>query len=400
MLNKIEDVLKDVKKGIPVIVVDDENRENEGDIVIAAEHASSENINFMIKEARGLVCVPLTSERLEELGLHSMYSLENDKNKDPYSTAWRISVDAKKGVTTGISAHDRSRTIKKLIATRAKPADFTRPGHVFPLQAVDGGVLVRSGHTEAAVDLASLAGLYPAGVICEIIKDDGSMARLPDLKVFAKKHKLKICSIADLIEYRRKRTELVQMIEEAHMPTKHGNFRLRLYKSLIDGKSHVALTMGNVAIKKPVLVRVHSECLTGDVFGSQRCDCGDQLDLAMAAVAKEKKGVVLYMRQEGRGIGLDNKIRAYKLQDEGMDTVEANIALGFDADLRDYGIGAQILADLGVKNVRLMTNNPRKLVGIEGYGIKVVEQVPVKMKPSKHNKNYLSTKKAKLGHLI
>lgn len=400
MLSSIKDVLKDIKTGTPVIVVDDENRENEGDLIIAASHATADNINFMIKEARGLVCVPLLSSRIKELELDKFDYQHPGKGDDPYTTAWCISVDAKKGVTTGISASDRAKTVKKLIARNTEPSDFSIPGHLFPLRARDGGVLVRAGHTEAAVDLAVLAGLYPAGVICEIIKDDGEMARMPDLKKFAQKHGLKICSIADLIEYRRAETQLVEFIEEARLPTKHGNFRIRVYKSIIDGKEHVALSMGSVKGKLPVLVRVHSECLTGDVFASVRCDCGDQLDAAMAAIAKEKKGVVLYMRQEGRGIGLDNKIKAYKLQDDGLDTVDANIALGFEADLRDYGIGAQILSDIGVEKIRLMTNNPRKLVGIEGYGIEVVEQVPIKIRPTKHNRKYLNAKKTRLGHLI
>jgi 3,4-dihydroxy 2-butanone 4-phosphate synthase/GTP cyclohydrolase II len=401
MLNSIDDVLKDVKTGRPVIVVDDENRENEGDVYVAAEHATPETITFMIKEARGLVCVPMTQERLTQLGLHTMYSFDqNAPARDPYGTAWMISVDACKGVTTGISAFDRARTVASLISSRTRSQDLVRPGHLFPLRALDGGVLVRAGHTEAAVDLARLAGLYPAGVICEIIKDDGEMARLPDLKEFARRHGLKICSIEDLIAYRRKKSKLIERQTDTCLPTKYGEFRLRSYKSIVDPQVHMALTMGQVRGKEPVLVRVHSECLTGDVFGSARCDCGDQLAAAMKAIARDGRGALLYMRQEGRGIGIENKLRAYALQDKGMDTVDANLALGFDADLRDYGIGAQILVDLGIKNVRLLTNNPRKIVGIEGYGIKVVERVPIKIRPCKTNKKYLATKKARLGHLI
>jgi 3,4-dihydroxy 2-butanone 4-phosphate synthase/GTP cyclohydrolase II len=400
MLDPIPAIIEDIKNGKPVIVVDDENRENEGDIIVAASHATPANINFMIKECRGLVCVPMMASRMRELELRSMALGEPHGNSDPYATAWRMSVDVKKGATTGISAFDRAKTVKALISPSTKPIDLTRPGHIFPLEAKDGGVLVRAGHTEAAVDLASLAGLYPAGVICEIVKDDGEMARLPDLLIFAEKHGIKICSIEALIKYRRETEQLIEVVEEARMPTKYGDFMLRLYRAKTDGKLHVALWMGKLKGKEPVLARVHSECLTGDVFGSMRCDCGSQLDRAMAMVAKEKRGVILYMRQEGRGIGLDNKIKAYKLQDKGLDTVEANTALGFEADLRDYGIGAQMLADLGVKHVRLITNNPKKIVGIQGYGIDVVEQVPLKIKPGKDNTRYLATKKTKLGHLL
>ncbi len=401
MLNSIEEVLEDIKKGRPVIVVDDENRENEADLVIAAEFATPENINFMIKEARGLVCVPLEEERLKELRLHPMYTTEElYQAKDRFGTSWIISVDARYGITTGISAYDRAQTIRALVSKQTKPQDLIRPGHVFPLKAAKGGVLVRAGHTEAAVDLARLAGLKPAGVICEIIKDDGTMARLPDLKEFAKKYNLKICSIASLIEYRRKRERLIEKIEEVNFPTRFGNFRLHLYKSLIEESLQVALTMGKI-FSEPVLVRVHSECLTGDVFSSLRCDCGEQLKKALRIIAKEKKGVFLYMRHhEGRGIGLENKIKAYALQDKGLDTVEANKALGFHPDLRDYGIGAQILVDLGVKKVRLLTNNPRKIVGIEGYGIEIVERVPIKVKKNPINRKYLEVKKEKLGHLL
>jgi len=342
----------------------------------------------------------LEEERIKQLHLHRMYTVEDlYQAKDPYQTAWMISVDARKGVTTGISAFDRSRTIKTLVSPETKPEDLTRPGHVFPLKARKGGVLVRAGHTEAAVDLTRMAGLFPAGVICEILKDDGTMARLPDLLKFVQKHGLKICSISSLIEYRRKQSRLIDKIEQVNLPTEFGNFTLHLYKSLIDPGLHVALTMGDIQ-KQPVLTRVHSECLTGDVFSSLRCDCGRQLKESMKIVSAEGKGIVLYMRQEGRGIGLENKIKAYAFQEKGMDTVEANEALGFRPDLRDYGIGAQILVDLGVKKIRLLTNNPRKIVGIEGYGIEVVERVPIKISPNKENKRYLETKKNKMGHLI
>ncbi|MBN2121023.1 MAG: bifunctional 3,4-dihydroxy-2-butanone-4-phosphate synthase/GTP cyclohydrolase II [Candidatus Omnitrophica bacterium] len=400
MLNSIDEILYDLKQGRPVIVVDDESRENEGDIVIAAEFATAANINFMIKEARGLICVPLEAKRLKALRLHPMYTIEEAYAKsDRFGTSWMISVDSASGITTGISAYDRARTIKFLISQDAKPEDLIRPGHVFPLKAQDGGVLVRAGHTEAAVDLAKLAGLNPSGVICEILKDDGTMARLKDLFEFAAKHKLKICSIASLIEYRRKRTRLIEKLGDAQLPTNFGDFKVHTYKSLVDSNTHIVLTMGNLD-EEPVLVRVHSECLTGDVFSSLRCDCGLQLKKAMQIISSEGKGVILYMRQEGRGIGLENKIKAYQLQDKGLDTVEANQALGFSPDLRDYGIGAQILADLGIEKIRLLTNNPRKIVGIEGHGIKIVERVPLKTKGNKSNKNYLETKKKKLGHLI
>ena len=400
MLNSIEEILEEIKAGNPVIVVDDESRENEGDIVIAAEHATPEKINFMLKYARGLICVPLQADRLRRLHLHPMYTVDELHGaKDPYKTSWMISVDARNGVTTGISAFDRAKTIKTLICPDTNPEDLTKPGHLFPLKAQEGGVLVRAGHTESAVDLTKLAGLMPAGVICEILKDDGTMARLPDLMEFAQKHSLKICSIASLIEYRRKFDKLVEKVEESLLPTDVGNFQLHLYKSMTDSAFHVALTMGDIS-QEPVLVRVHSECLTGDVFSSLRCDCGSQLKKSLRIIAQEKKGVFLYMRQEGRGIGLDNKIKAYALQDKGLDTVEANQALGFKPDLRDYGIGAQILVDLGVSKIRLLTNNPRKIVGIQGYDIEVVERVPIRIKENTENKRYLQTKKNKLGHII
>jgi len=397
MFAEIEEILKEIKKGKPVIVVDDESRENEGDLVIPAQFATPQVIAFMIKEARGLVCVPLTRERIEELELEDIRPVRKGK-EDPFGTAWRISVDAARGITTGISAYDRAHTIKVLIDPKTKPHDLIKPGHIFPLEAKEGGVLVRAGHTEAAIDLAKLAGLYPAGVICEIINDDGSMARLPDLVEFAKKHKLKICSIASLIEYRRKKEKLIALIEKVRLPTEYGDFSLYLYKSLIDGSNHLALVRGRLT-NKPTLVRVHSQCITGDIFSSQRCDCGHQLKEALRLIGKEG-GVLLYMAQEGRGIGLENKIRAYKLQEEGLDTVEANQALGFASDLRDYGIGAQILADLGLKKIRLLTNNPKKIIGLEGYGLKIVERVPIKIEYSQENKKYLETKKIKLDHII
>jgi len=397
MFVDIEEILEDIKKGKPVIVVDDESRENEGDLVIPAQFATSQIITFMIKEARGLVCVPLTRERIEELELEDIRPVRKGK-EDPFGTAWRISVDAARGITTGISAYDRAHTIKVLIDSKTKPQDLIKPGHIFPLEAKEGGVLVRAGHTEAAIDLAKLAGLYPAGVICEIINDDGSMARLPDLIEFAKKHKLKICSIASLIEYRRKKEKLITLIEKIRLPTEYGEFSLYLYKSLIDGSNHIALVRGRLT-NRPTLVRVHSQCITGDIFSSQRCDCGSQLKESLRLISKEG-GVLLYMAQEGRGIGLENKIKAYKLQEEGFDTVEANQALGFASDLRDYGIGAQILVDLGLKKIRLLTNNPRKIIGLEGYGLEIVERVPIKIKHNQENKEYLRTKKIKLDHII
>ncbi len=394
MTNTIEEVIQDIKKGKPVIVVDDESRENEGDIVVAAQFATPEIVNFMIKEARGLVCVPLSKERVSQLQLDPM----STKLSDKFKTAWRISVDAKTGVTTGISAYDRARTIQVLIDSKSGPDSLVKPGHLFPLRAQTGGVLVRAGHTEAAVDLAKLAGLNPAGVICEVIKENGSMARFPDLFKFAKKHNLKICTIASLIEYRRRKEKLVNLIERVNLPTSYGEFSLFLYESVIDRSQHLALATG-LTKDEPTLVRVHSECLTGDVFSSLRCDCGIQLHQSMETISKTG-GVLLYMRQEGRGIGLANKIKAYKLQEEGKDTVEANTDLGFEPDLRDYGIGAQILEDLGIKKIRLLTNNPRKIVGLEGYGLEIIERVPVKIKSSKNNNHYLNTKKDKLDHIL
>jgi len=397
MFNSISEILEDLKAGKMVIVVDDEDRENEGDLVIASSFVKPQDINFMAKFGRGLICVPMEESRLEELDLHSMLS---EKSQDSFSTAWVISVDAANGVTTGISAQDRARTIEVLINPRSKPESLIRPGHVFPLKARKGGVLVRAGHTEASVDLMKLAGLYPAAAICEIMNEDGSMARLKQLEDFAKEHKLKICTIESLIEYRRRSEKLVEKLTETTLPTEFGAYKLILYRDLTDGQVHVALVMGQINSDDNILVRVHSECLTGDVFGSLRCDCGRQLKKAMQIIAKEKKGIILYMNQEGRGIGIVDKIRAYSLQDKGMDTVEANEALGYKPDLRNYGIGAQILVDLGVKKIKLLTNNPRKIVGLEGYGLKVIERLPLEVEPNPSNISYLKAKKEKLGHKL
>lgn len=400
MFNSIPEILEDLKVGKMVIVVDDEDRENEGDLVMAASSVKPQDINFMAKFGRGLICVPMEEERLRFLELDPM--LKNTlaaTKEDPFKTAWMISVDAARGITTGISAADRSRVIELLINPKTKPEDLIRPGHIFPLRSRLGGVLVRAGHTEASVDLMRLAGMYPAGVICEIMNDDGSMARLPQLLEFSKKHVLKICTIASLIEYRRKSEKLVEAVVQTKLPTKFGEFKLTIYRDKTNGKTHIALCMG--AWKdESILVRVHSECLTGDVFGSLRCDCGYQLEKAMQIIAQGKKGVILYMNQEGRGIGLVEKMRAYNLQDQGMDTVQANEALGHKADLRDYGIGAQILVDLGVKKIRLLTNNPRKIVGLEGYGLEVSERVALEIEPNAENYKYLKTKKEKLGHQL
>lgn len=398
MLSPITEIIKDLKEGRMVIVVDDEDRENEGDLLMASSFIRAEDVNFMAKFGRGLICVPMEEERLKALNLQPMSEGKPVMaDKDPFSTAWMISVDAARGITTGISAYDRARTIEVLINPYSRPEDLLRPGHIFPLKALNGGVLVRAGHTEAAVDLMRLAGLYPAGVICEIMNDDGTMSRLPQLREFAQKYRLKICSIADLIEYRRRSEKLIERVSETILPTEFGTYRFIIYRDLISRQMHVALAMGQWQ-EEAVLVRVHSECLTGDVFGSERCDCGRQLKKAMQIIGKEGKGVILYMSQEGRGIGLIDKIRAYSLQDKGLDTVQANEALGYQADLRDYGIGAQILAELGLKSIRLLTNNPRKIVGLEGYSLKVVERVPLEIEPNSANYRYLKTKKDKLGH--
>jgi 3,4-dihydroxy 2-butanone 4-phosphate synthase/GTP cyclohydrolase II len=379
-----------------VIVVDDARRENEGDIIFAAEKATPKNLSFMVRYTSGVICVPMAGEDLDRLELPLM----TQQNQERMRTAYTISVDAARGVTTGISAADRAHTIQLLANPKTQPDDLVRPGHVFPLRYREGGVLRRAGHTEAAIDLARLAGLRPAGVIAEIVNDDGTMARLPQLLKFAKKHKLKSCSVADLIEYRRTREKLVEKIEVVKMPTDYGDFDLHLYRSKVDGQHHLALVRGEIAGAKNVLVRVHSECLTGDVFGSRRCDCGPQLHQAMKQVSEAGRGVILYMRQEGRGIGLAPKILAYKLQEQGLDTVEANEKLGYGMDLREYGLGAQILVDLGLKTIRLLTNNPKKVVGLEGYGLKITEQVPIKIKSNPHNERYLKTKREKLGHLL
>ncbi len=395
-LATIPEAIRDIKAGKFIIIVDDENRENEGDLAMAAEKVTPEAINFMAKNARGLICMPIIGERLDELKVPTMVQ----ENTAEFSTAFTVSIEAKHKVTTGISAHDRSATIKTVLDPNTRPEDLARPGHMFPIRARKGGVLVRAGHTESIVDLARLAGVYPAGVICEIMNEDGSMARLPQLEVVAEEHGLIIVSIADLIAYRRRHEKLIQRVAEAKLPTKYGEFTMVAYRSTVDPDEHVALVKGEIADEEPVLVRVHSECLTGDVFGSMRCDCGEQIILAMDHIAKEDRGVFLYMRQEGRGIGLHNKVKAYELQDRGLDTVEANIALGFGADLRDYGIGAQILADLGLHKIKLITNNPKKIVGLESYGLEIVETVPLIVKPTPFNIHYLEAKQSKLGHIL
>ncbi len=394
-LSSIESALRDIKKGRMVIVVDDPGRENEGDIVCAASKAEARAINFMAKHGRGLICVPMMAERLEKLGLSPMV----EDARELQEAAFTVSVDAKNGVTTGISANDRAKTIEALIDNKTTARDFVKPGHIFPLKYKEGGVLSRAGHTEAAVDLARLAGLYPAGVICEIMNDDGSMARLPELIKFSVKHKLKIIAISELIKYRRKKEKLVKKLIAVKLPTKHGDFVLHLYEDTIAGEHHIALVKGVIEGKKNVLVRAHSSCTTGDIFHSLRCDCGEQLELALSTIGKEDSGVVLYMHQEGRGIGLKNKIMAYHLQEKGLDTVDANVALGFAPDLRDYGVGAQILSDLGLSSIKLLTNNPRKIIGLEGYGLKVTKRIPLEV-PAKSQfaKKYLSAKKKKLGH--
>jgi 3,4-dihydroxy 2-butanone 4-phosphate synthase/GTP cyclohydrolase II len=396
MLANISEAIEDIRAGKFIIIVDDESRENEGDLAMAAEKVTPEVINFMAKHGRGLICLPIIGQKLDELGIPLMVT----NNTSRYSTAFTVSIEAKNKVTTGISAFDRAQTIKTVLDPNTKAGDLAQPGHIFPIRAREGGVLVRAGHTEAIVDLAKLAGLYPAGVICEIMDEDGTMARLPQLEEMASKFALKIVTITDLIAYRIRHEKLVQRVTEAKLPTTYGEFTAVAYKSVVDAAEHVALVKGDISNAEPVLVRVHSECLTGDVFGSLRCDCGAQIDMALQRIAKEDRGVFLYMRQEGRGIGFHNKLCAYALQDQGMDTVEANIALGFAPDLRDYGVGAQILADLGLHNIRLLTNNPKKVIGLESYGIKIVETVPLIAPSTPYNIRYLETKQKKLGHIL
>lgn len=395
-LSSIPEVISELKRGRMVIVVDDASRENEGDLVIPAQKITPAAVNFMAQQGRCLICVPITNQRVRQLGLTRM--VEN--NQESQRTDFTVSVDAARGITSGVSAHDRARTIKILSSGKSSPSDLVQPGHVFPLQAKPGGVLQRAGHTEAAVDLARLAGFDPSAAICEIMNNDGTMARLPDLLKFSRRHKLKICSIADLIEYRRRSEKLVVCEEKVKLPTVYGDFDLYLYRSLTESNHHLALVKGDVTTAEPVLVRVHSECLTGDVFGSCRCDCGSQLHDALRHINKAGRGVLVYMRQEGRGIGIAAKIHAYKLQEKGYDTVEANLKLGFAPDLREYGLGAQILADLGVRKLRLLTNNPKKVVGLSAYGLSIVETVPIKSPGNRHNQRYLITKKRKLGHLL
>ncbi len=392
----IEEALEDVRAGRMVVVCDAEDRENEGDLTLAGQFATPEAVNFMAKEGRGLICLALTPERCDELGLDLMAA----KNESPFQTAFTVSVEAREGISTGISAHDRARTIQVAIDPRSRPQDLVQPGHIFPLKAKTGGVLERTGQTEAAVDLARLAGLSPSGVICEVMNDDGTMARVPDLERYCARHGLKMITVADLIAYRRRHDKLIERVVETRLPTAFGEFNVVGFRSMVDDKHHVAMVKGEVADQDDVLVRVHSECLTGDVFHSLRCDCGQQLEDALLRIEQEGRGVLLYLAQEGRGIGLLNKLKAYKLQEEGLDTVDANLELGMPADLRDYGIGAQILVDLGLTSIRLLTNNPKKIVGLEGYGLRVTDQVPIEHPPGDHNKAYLRAKAQKLGHLL
>ncbi|MFV0338708.1 MAG: bifunctional 3,4-dihydroxy-2-butanone-4-phosphate synthase/GTP cyclohydrolase II [Chthoniobacterales bacterium] len=396
LFTSIPEILEEIKAGRLVIVTDDSDRENEGDLIMAAEKVTPNAVNFMARFGRGLICAPITEERARQLGLQRMVA----QNREIQGTDFTVSVDAARGISTGISAGDRSETIRLLADATAQPQSLVQPGHIFPLQAKPGGVLRRAGHTEAAIDLARLAGLDPSGVICEILNEDGSMARLDDLSRFAQTHGLKMCSIEALISYRRKSEKLVEREQTIDMPTDYGNFKLHLFRSSVDSLHHIALVKGEIDPQKATLVRVHSECLTGDVFGSRRCDCGTQLHTALERIEAEGNGILVYMRQEGRGIGLGPKIHAYKLQEEGLDTVEANEKLGFPMDLRDYGLGAQILADLGVHKLRLLTNNPKKIVGLDAYGMEIVEQIPVRSTPNPHNERYLNTKKEKMGHLL
>jgi 3,4-dihydroxy 2-butanone 4-phosphate synthase/GTP cyclohydrolase II len=394
--SSIEEAIEDIRDGKMVVVCDAEDRENEGDLTMAAQFVTPDAINFMATHGRGLICLALTGERCDELRLDLMAA----KNESPFQTAFTVSVEAREGITTGISAHDRAHTVQVAIDPASRPIDLVQPGHIFPLKAKDGGVLERTGQTEAAIDLARLAGLNPSGVICEVMNDDGTMARVPDLERYCQKHGLKMVTVADLIAYRRQHDKLIERVAEAALPTKFGDFQVVGFRSLVDDKHHVAMVKGDVAGEQDVLVRVHSECLTGDVFHSLRCDCGEQLEDALARIEQEGRGVLLYLAQEGRGIGLLNKLRAYKLQEEGLDTVDANMKLGLPADLRDYGIGAQILVDLGLSSIRLLTNNPKKIVGLEGYGLAVTDQVPIEHAPGEHNRDYLRAKKERLGHML